>query len=121
MKEPANRPQSGRLAGAVRSDERYDLPLLDLDRDALESLDVVVIDMNFVDLEKSHAASLPNLVGGYGRLAESRDRPPSSSLGAAEIGLDHRRVGLDLGGRPLRDLYPMIQHRPHIRPPHHGA
>ena len=51
MKEPTDRSQSGRLAGAVRADERHDLPPLDLDRDAFQSLDIVVKHMNIVDLE----------------------------------------------------------------------
>ena len=60
-------------------------------------------------LEKSHAASLPTLVGGYGRLAASRRSPAvRAALGPPQIGLDHRRVALDLGGRPLGDLNPMI-------------
>src|SRR5262249_23168193 len=46
------------LAGAVGHHQGHDLALLDRDRDALQRLDVVVEDVNVVDLEKRHRASL---------------------------------------------------------------
>ena len=66
MQQPADGSQRRRLAGAVRPDERDDLLRLDLERDALERLDIVVEDMNVVDFEKSHAVSLLSPPGSVG-------------------------------------------------------
>ena len=42
MVEPVDRPQRRRLARAVRADQRHDLALVHLDRDALQRLDRAV-------------------------------------------------------------------------------
>ncbi len=47
----------GGLARAVAADERDDLALIDLDRDALDRLDLSVVDVDVLDLEKHYDAS----------------------------------------------------------------
>jgi hypothetical protein len=49
-----DRAQRGGLAGAVRADQRDDLALVDLERDALQRLDVAVVGVELVDLEEGH-------------------------------------------------------------------
>ena len=72
-REPGDRAQRRRLAGAVGADQRDALALLDGQRDALERLDVAVVGVDVVDLEERHR--------------------PLSRLGLlAEVGLDDARV-----------------------------
>ena len=53
-RQPRDRAQRRRLAGAVRADQRDDLALLDLERDALERLDVPVEGVDVLELEQRH-------------------------------------------------------------------
>src|SRR6266849_10772136 len=58
IEETADRPQCRRLAGAVAADQRDDPLLLDGERNAFQRLDLVIEDMDIVDLEKRHRATL---------------------------------------------------------------
>jgi hypothetical protein len=49
--EPVDRSQRRRFAGAVRADQRDDLPLADIQRDTLQGLDRAVIGMDVLQLE----------------------------------------------------------------------
>jgi hypothetical protein len=49
--EAVDRAQRGRLARAVRADQRHDLPVADLERDALQGLDRAVEGVDVLDLE----------------------------------------------------------------------
>jgi hypothetical protein len=49
--EAVDRAQRRRLAGAIRADQRHDLALAYVDRNALESLDRAVIRMDVLELE----------------------------------------------------------------------
>src|SRR2546425_7908604 len=54
------------------------------------------------------------------RLSASR-RAGMGSVLASEVGLDHVRVLLDLGGRALRDLPPEVEHDHAVGDLHHEA
>ena len=98
--EPGDRAQRGGLAGAVRADERDELALLDLHRDALERLDVAVVGVDVVDLEQRHRPSPP---------------PPRPAC----RGRPRRRAGrAHLGGRALGDLLAVVEHGDVLGDPH---
>src|SRR5690348_8076072 len=60
MVEPVDRAKRRRLAGAVRADERDDLAVVDLDRDALERVDRAVVGVDVLELEDERTAVHPS-------------------------------------------------------------
>ena len=57
--EAAERLQEGRLAGAVRADDRHRLALLDGEIDAEERLEVAVEGREAVGLDEAHSTLIP--------------------------------------------------------------
>jgi hypothetical protein len=53
---PGDGAQRGGLAGPVRAEDRHDLALLDVERDALEDDALAVARVHLLDLEQAHAA-----------------------------------------------------------------
>src|SRR5437762_2261856 len=51
-RQPGDRTEGGRLAGAIAADEGHDLPLLDAERHALKRMDPAVVGVDGVDLEE---------------------------------------------------------------------
>ena len=110
LDEPGDRAQRRRLAGAVRADQRHDLALVDLERDALQRLDRAV-----VGVERPRARAAASLARGCGVTARScRGR-------LAEVGLDHARVLLDLVRRALGDLLAVVEHGDAVGDAHDDA
>ena len=58
MVQPVDRPQRGRLAGAVRTEQRHDLAVVDVDRDPLERVDGAVVGVDVLELENRLALAL---------------------------------------------------------------
>src|SRR5439155_7748735 len=54
--EPVDRAERGRLAGAVRAEQRHDLAFMHLERDPLQRVDRAVVGMDVVDLENGIGA-----------------------------------------------------------------
>ena len=67
VEQAADRLERGRLAGAVRPDQRHDLALVDLDRDALERVDLAVVGVDVVELQERRLAGRRRPSGRAGR------------------------------------------------------
>ena len=102
--QPRDHPERGRLAGAVRAEQRDDLALFDHDREVLQGWNDAVADLGACDLEQRHQ--------------ESSDPGVVFAVCGAEVGVDHDRVPLDLGRRSLRDHLAEVQHEDPLRHRH---
>ena len=124
--QPGDRLQRRALAGAVRADQRDDLALLDLNRDALQGVDVPVVGVDVVDLEHGcHGQALPSRTRAAESVATCSSSRPADRLlprrprRPAEVGLDHPGVALDLAGVPSAIFMPVVEHRDRVGDAHH--
>ena len=91
LDDARDRPQRRRLARAVGADQRDDLARLDLQRDALERVDVAVVRVDVAQLERRHRLD-----------------------GAAAVGLDESRATSCRADSSVRP--PRARFRPRPRP-----
>ena len=72
--EPGDRAERGGLARAVRAEQRHDLPLAHLEREAVQHLHVPVEYVEIVELEERAVVSLPGRSRSHARASAPRPR-----------------------------------------------
>ena len=97
-----NRFQRRALASTVGANKRDDLVLAELEGDALQSMDLSVVDMQIPYFQKGHLLQPLFLLN-------------------AEIGFNDLPVVLHLDGRAFGYLYAMIEHSHPVGDAHHNA
>ena len=107
-----DRLEGGRLARAVRAEEGDDLARADLERDALQRVDVA----------RSRCGRRPALQAGPSRRAVRpggrRWSGRSRGRSLAQVGLDHPGVSADLVRGALGDLLAVVEHRDPVADAH---
>ena len=96
-------------------------PSVDVERDPLEGMDVAVVACG---RRRRRGAAICHQAAPVGGAAGSRRRrlggaAPRPKRPAAEVGLDHPRVALDLARRALGDLQPVVEDGDPLRDAHH--